>query len=135
MNPKIERFTFPPCPYGTFGILTVKDFRCYTVERPWLDNQPNISCIPEGEYEMVLSYFHKGGYPAYEIIGIPGRTEIKIHVANTMDDVIGCVGVGEGLGYIKGKWSVTYSKMAYKAFMPAMAGIKRARITVGRVEI
>ena len=28
------------------------EFICWTVERPWLDNQPNISCIPEDTYYM-----------------------------------------------------------------------------------
>jgi len=32
--------------------------------------------------------YNRGGYPAYEVMGVPERTLIKIHVGNSIDDVI-----------------------------------------------
>jgi len=44
----IERMYRPDC---TLGILTLDDFKCWTLELPNLDNRKDISCIPEGVYE------------------------------------------------------------------------------------
>ena len=50
----LERFCYAP--EATFGRLTVgEDLLCYAVERPWRDNAPRISCIPEGTYPLVRS--------------------------------------------------------------------------------
>ena len=40
---------------STIGELFLNGERiCDTLENPWLDNQRNISCIPEGEYKVRL---------------------------------------------------------------------------------
>ena len=116
----LERFGYTPM--GTFGILKVGGFECYTVERPWLDNKVGESCIPEGKYDLKPDRYNRGGYDAYEILNVPGRTEIKIHVANTMDNVIGCIGLGKRLGYIFNKWGVISSRTAFNEFMEEMNG-------------
>lgn len=135
---RLERFAYSP--YGAFGLLTLPDFECYTIERPWMANMPRISCIPEGEYLMRLGTYYKGGYPAYEVLGVEGRTLIKIHRGNIMDDVLGCIAPGFGLGYIKDKWAVTDSGAAFDAFMATMDGRREAilvvtRINAGRVAV
>ena len=56
---KLERFAYTPM--GTFGRLKVGDFEFFTVERPWVDNEPFKSCVLEGEYELLLDHYHKGG--------------------------------------------------------------------------
>ena len=44
----LERFCYHP--EGTLGVMTVgSDTEFYTVERPWEENLPRISCIPEGD--------------------------------------------------------------------------------------
>lgn len=81
--------------YGTHGVLKSEDgaILCYTIERPWLDNQSNISCIPEGLYECIPH--DSGKHPAtWEVTNVPGRQAILIHLGNTMDDVHGCIAVG-----------------------------------------
>lgn len=117
---KLQRWAYTK--HGTFGTLYDEDsgFMCFTVERPWKDNEPNVSCIPCGAYAMKLSFFNKGNYPAYEIESVPGRTAILIHVANTMEDVIGCIGVGKDIAYINGLWAVRSSHVAYSEFMDSM---------------
>ena len=129
---EIERFAYSPM--GTFGILTVGFFSCYTVERPWRNNQSSRSCIPEGWYEMALGMYNKGGYPAYEILNVVDRSLIKVHVANTMSDVIGCIGLGKELGFIGGKWAVTQSTDTLEEFMRVMNG-EPAKIIISRSEV
>jgi hypothetical protein len=54
-------------------------------------------------YTCVRSTFHRGGYPTFEVTGVPGRTLIKVHRANTEEDLQGCIGIGLSLGVLKVK--------------------------------
>ncbi len=115
---------------GVFGQLIVDDWRCYTIERPDHGNQRYVSCIPEGVYELVLGRFNRGGYDAWELRNVPGRNLIKIHIANIMHHVSGCVGLGSGLGFIDGFWAVTDSRHTFQEFMRKMAPDRQARISI-----
>lgn len=117
MNLLLERFCYTPL--GTVGRMTVDDgvFKCYTIERPWLENALFISCIPTGEYTVKLGVFYKRGYPAWEIMDVPGRTDIKIHRANTMLELEGCIALGTGITLMSDMWAVSDSRKAYSAFM------------------
>ena len=83
---------------------------------------------------MVLGRYNRGGYPAYELLDVPGRSLIKIHRANTMNDLLGCIGPGKDLGYIAGKWAVTHSRDAFGEFMDAMADVPNAEIDIRNVD-
>lgn len=115
---------------GMFGTLRVGDLELVTVERPWKNNQPSISAIPPGTYRIILGRYNRGGYPAYELQDVPGRSLIKIHRANTMDDLLGCIGVGTDTGYINQRWAITHSTDALRAFMAKMAGVQETTITI-----
>ena len=78
----------------TIGLLEYKGASFYTVERPNLNNAPNISCIPDGEYEMTRVNSPKFGPDMWEITNVPGRTHILIHIANYPYNVEGCIGLG-----------------------------------------
>lgn len=80
--------------YGLFGGLYLTDERiCYTLERPWLDNQENKSCIPAGEYVLTRwNSPHHGD--CFIILGDHGREDILVHVANLVRQLLGCVAVG-----------------------------------------
>jgi hypothetical protein len=127
---------------GTFGVLRVEPagFKCLTVERPWRNNERNISCIPIGRYPLTLGTFYHGNddpaddYPAYEVLDVPGRSLIKIHVANTMDDLAGCIGVGSQWGWLRHKMAVLHSRNTYREFMDAMAGIAHAQLVIQNYE-
>ncbi|MEN8821963.1 MAG: DUF5675 family protein [Abyssibacter sp.] len=119
---RCELVRFAYTPHGVFGRLVLPDFECFTVERPWEGNAPRVSCIPEGIYALEPSRFHRGGYDCYEVVGVPGRSMIKVHRGNTMHDLLGCIAPGQGLGYVRGCWAVTRSKVAFESFMAAMAG-------------
>lgn len=125
---KLERFAYTP--FGTFGRIYIPEYQCFTVERPWLNNIPKESCIPIGEYDMKLSFYNRGNYPSYEISGVPNRTLIKVHIGNTMDDLLGCIAPGKALGFLERKWAVTSSKKAFNEFMTAMDGVETSRIHI-----
>ena len=87
---------------ATLGILMVEnkpDPIWFTVERPWMDNQPKISCIPTGTYTVAP---HNGDKykDVWEIQGVPGRDAILFHPANYAGQLEGCIAPGLSMGYI-----------------------------------
>ena len=124
----LDRFAYTM--YGVFGTLKYGDSKLYTVERPWSDNRSNVSCIPTGVYLLDLSHYIQGDYPAYEVCGVPGRSAIKIHIGNTMDDVRGCIAPGLMLGWLGHKWAVIQSREAFDRFMEYMDGAPGAILHV-----
>ena len=54
---QLQRFAYTP--FGTFGRLYMPEFQCFTIERPWLNNVPKESCIPEGEYGIRRGFASK----------------------------------------------------------------------------
>ena len=77
------------------------EFICYSLERPYLDNAPNISCVPEGEYELKY-HRYKGKLDTFALIGetvshFPSdkqRNLILIHPANKVHELQGCIATG-----------------------------------------
>lgn len=90
----------------TNGVLyVVKDnkilFECFTLELPWKDNQRRVSCIPEGEYKAIKHRSPKFGDSVW-IQNVPNRSEILIHPANYVRQLLGCIAVGDSLRDIDG---------------------------------
>ncbi len=80
---------------GTFGVMLIDNLPiCVTLELPWKDNQRRISCIPAGEYETVRVQSPRLGN-TFMVKDVPNRSEILIHGAGTIADLLGCIGVGE----------------------------------------
>lgn len=128
MEVTVERWAYTK--HGVFGTLRVGDLELYTVERPWKNNIPRLSAIPIGRYPLQLGMYNRGGYPAYELMDVPGRSLIKIHRANTYTDLLGCIGVGADTGYIDQKWAITNSAEAFEKFMEKMDNIPTATIRI-----
>lgn len=135
----LERFAYSPM--GAFGRLVVENrFECFTVERPWLNNRPSESCIPEGQYrlqlrESLVVQRTSGGQHRYgwEIANVPGRSLIMIHVGNTVADVEGCVAVGSALGFVHGRWAVTGSRATFSGLMDCLAGLDSWNLTISSI--
>ena len=112
---------------GTPGMFWSKDFECHTLELPWRDNQPNMSCIPTGEYEVV-PYRSKRFGECYKVLNVPGRTDILWHAGNRAGDKElgyktdskGCVLPGLTVGMIGGQVAVLSSRKALEALKEAM---------------
>lgn len=110
----------------TFGDLVAykdgKKFTCKTLELPWLNNQHNISCVPEGVYTCTWCF--KGGIfgYVYQIQNVPGRDGVLIHSANFAAgknvQLEGCVAVGSDFQDINGDGilDIINSKITLKAF-------------------
>jgi hypothetical protein len=76
-------------PDGTNGAL--KLVVCNTIELPWLRNQRNISCIPEGRYELKKRVTKKRGQHLL-VLNVKGRDGILIHSANdARKELRGCI--------------------------------------------
>ena len=129
---------------GVFGWLTFagSDLKLRTMEDDWLDNAPGKSCIPAGSYTLRRTIFHKHNVETFEVAGVPGRSRILIHVANTEEDVEGCIGVGtrEGRLWVARdedtgaehvlKRAVVESGKAFQLFMHDMEGADEATLTI-----
>lgn len=74
---------------------------CYTIELPWKDNDPQISCIPEGTY-IFLKYESPTKGQVWMAQNVPGRSDIELHNANFAYQLRGCLGVGSEIGQIGG---------------------------------
>jgi len=125
---------------GTFGYLRTVGFQCFTVELPWDANKPYVSCIPPGKYNLTTSVFLKGGYGTLEVQDVPGRSRILFHVANTIDDLLGCIGPGKYLSWVNGKWAVGSSQDAFHAFMSVVRDLSNdyisdIQLTVKELEV
>jgi hypothetical protein len=85
---------------STIGELFINGERfCDTLENPWLDNQRNISCIPEGEYPVRLRLARESATRDYLhllIQDVPNRDYILFHRGNFPKDTSGCILVGQG---------------------------------------
>jgi hypothetical protein len=113
---KITIYREYPAAGCTSGYLAVNDsIICYSLERPWKDNQQNISSIPTGVYSAILRYDHNDHW-RIELLNVPNRTNIQIHIGNTIDDISGCILVGDRLGndlcsIVAGTSTTAYAKL------------------------
>lgn len=124
----LDRWAFSP--FGTFGTLSTSHSRVtyHSVERPWADNAPRVSCIPNGVYTGVWYNSPTFGRTialigrTVSLFPEPGkqRSAILFHVGNTMDDLQGCIALGNGLGFLNGKWAVTSSRPAITEFLNSL---------------
>lgn len=77
--------------FSTFGvILSGNRVLCHTLELPWRHNAQEISCIPAGDYPVVLSNSNRFG-PVFRLKDVPGREGILIHVGNYLHETRGCI--------------------------------------------
>ncbi|WP_340152415.1 DUF5675 family protein [uncultured Marivirga sp.] len=90
---------------GTNGSLRYGSEKiCHTIELPWKENQPFISCIPEGKYLLEKRITHERGFHLI-LKSVPGRSWILIHPANdARTELEGCIapvseltGIGKGI--------------------------------------
>jgi len=69
-------------------------YSCKTIELPWLNNQHNISCIPEGVYDC-LRIIHPAKGRCFAVQNVPDRDGILIHKGNYVNgskiDSKGCI--------------------------------------------
>lgn len=79
------------------GVLAVdSQVECWTLE-PARTNpyHPGHPCIPAGEYPIILSFSPHFKMVTPELVGVPGRSDIRIHPGNYPKDSLGCILVGD----------------------------------------
>jgi len=122
---------------GTFGELEIYNdmepaFKCFTVERPWLNNQAMISCVPAGDYLLDTHSSTRFG-ETFALVGEtvshwakPGiaRSTCLIHTANHWQQVNGCIGLGQALGFVDNQWAVLNSKKTVNEFLELLHSVK-----------
>lgn len=110
---------------GTLGRLSVDGVHfCRTLELPWKDNIPNISCVPTGTYSVVWGHMNKANKDRYLVQNVPERSAIFIHSGNYAGDVSkgyethvqGCILLGQDFDLIGDQFGVTSSRATTSAF-------------------
>ena len=85
---------------STIGELFLNGERmCDTLENPWLNNERNFSCIPEGNYPVRLRLARESASRDYLhllVQNVPDRDYILFHRGNTAKDTRGCILLGLG---------------------------------------
>lgn len=124
---------------GTFGTLHREDGSkvCVIAERESRNNIPNISCVPEGTYQISPHTSPKfGKCYAFEapslgvtLYGSSLRTHILIHKANKPEELAGCLAPGVAFGVLGDDWAVLNSSSAFNSLMNELAG-KPATLTI-----
>ena len=85
---------------STIGKLYINgESFCDTLENPYINNERNISCIPEGQYNVRLRLARESASRDYLhllVQDVPNRDWILFHRGNTAKDTSGCILVGNG---------------------------------------
>ena len=111
---------------GTFGVLLDGDGNeiAKSVEREWKNNEPNVSCIPAGEYDLVWRDSPKYGrrlhleQPSLGVSAFgtdinPLRSFCLFHPANWPNQLNGCIALGDDW---MESWGVANSRKTTEMF-------------------
>ena len=113
---------------GTNGALfNSGKFLCHTIELPWNNNKRNISCIPEGVYE-VEPRFSKRFKHHLILKEVKGRSFILFHPANdALKELQGCIAP---VTYLGGIGKGIYSKKAMQKLLSLVYQAKDRKETI-----
>lgn len=114
---------------GTLHVPNGNDvWICKTLERPDLKNLNDVSCIPFGQYlckytrSNRFSAMTNRDYFTYEVTNVPSRAGIRIHSANFVHSINGCIALAAGYMDIDGDGTLdaTSSKATIAKFEQLM---------------
>jgi hypothetical protein len=101
---------------GIIGVLLIDAMIfCYTLEHPK-------KFIKTGTYRAKFEMSPKFSRRFYELKEVKGRSEILIHVGNTMKDTTGCILIGKNVGYWEGKRAILSSRITVDKFHKELNG-------------
>jgi len=111
-------------PNGVWGRLAGGgDIVLHTIENP-------DTLIAPGEYRCVRDYYHRGGYPTFEII-VDGRDRLLFHAANYASELEGCIAPGMERGYTDGDTPAVWrSRVAFEKYMQANDGFDEHTLVI-----
>ena len=114
----------------TYGVLINEGYPfALTLERAWLENMPNVSCIPAGRYKAIRHLSPKFG-ETFWLQDVPGRAEILFHKGNVDDHSQGCILIGESFSYVLGENGIGSSAAGFKEFMEILEGRNEFQLTI-----
>lgn len=123
--------------HQTLGVmLVIQDhklvYHCNTLELPWQNNERRISCVPPGTYRIVKEYSARFNTMLWELKDVPGRSECKIHTANYVHQLNGCIAPGKQYVDINGDGflDITNSRTALTALHDALSELTETTITI-----
>lgn len=115
---------------GTFGSLLINGQPfCFTLELPWRENRPQLSCIPPSRYGVsIVRSPHFGR--VYHVENVPGRANVLMHSGNYAGDVtkgfkthvLGCILLAFRHCVMDGQPAVYNSRPAVSKFIRIMGG-------------
>jgi len=116
----LERFAYMPdrtlgrlfLPGSEMGALAV-------LENPWLQNQPFVSCVPEGEYALKWHKSPRFGMDLPMLVSVPDRSFILMHVGNRPTDTQGCMLIGTSFTE---RWDLSQSADAMERLLSYLKG-------------
>ena len=113
---------------GTNGALFNSDrFLCYTIELPWNNNKRNISCIPEGAYDLEPRFSKR--FKHHLILkAVKGRSFILFHPSNdALKELQGCIAP---VTYLSGIGKGVYSRDAMQKLLSLVYQAKDRKETI-----
>ncbi len=129
---------------GVAGFVVIDgQFQCYSLERPDLNNQRTVSCIPIGKYtilerkeptEMTMKYRERFGWFSFHLClqNVKNRSGIYMHVGNTIKDSYGCILLGQ---QINTDMFLGASRKAFRAFYnKVISALKRGEKVILTIE-
>ena len=128
----LNRTTLQSDPTGTLGELILNGkIICQTLERPWKDNAPEVSCIPVGEYICKRVNSPKFG-ETFEVTEVPNRTHILFHSGNdAIRDSRGCILLGM-MSSRNGAYQIFKSRIARDKLMEIMKDEQAFKLTINQ---
>ena len=100
--PIVYLLRFNPTATAMYGRLEDHEHTqiAVTVERPWQNNQEDVSCIVAGSYRVAMRDSVKHHGQVYGVQNVPDRSDIEIHPANLASQLLGCIALGDSFGHV-----------------------------------
>lgn len=113
---------------ATIGLLRIMGIApLWTLEEPWRANQKGNSCIPVGSYSCIPHGWAKdttvSKKETWELVDVPDRNAVLIHIGNTVADTEGCILVGLGVNISGDKAAITSSQDAINILRGKFFGV------------
>lgn len=120
MNVRLQLKTVALLSEGCFSVLLWDGIPfAVSVERTFDDEKP---VIGNGKFLCKRDFYHKGGYPTYEI-QIDGHDRVLFHKGNVETNSEACICVAEKFGALSGVPAVLESKEGFDEFMFLASGL------------
>jgi hypothetical protein len=124
---QLDLYREPSTEKSTSGKLFIDGFRqCFTLELPVRENREDIDAIVAGRYQIRLTESPHLGYVTPELLNVPGRKDIRMHVACYPEDILGCIGVGK----IRRPDCVLQSRIAFDELMAQLWPFYRQHVEI-----